>query len=468
MVSFKRFAQCNCRALIKAIDAYVEKADKGIEQALEAGGYAQPKETTQRIKALEEELTEALKNEFTLTVSSLNDCEDLREFYNQAWPERRDSNEIVERLSRTFESTFEEVIPDFTAEYIKRVEADAATSTVSLLKETVSWIRSWSARLAELMKLTDNKTIQGILDKGLREGRSVQQVSEDIHSSGLREYGYRARRVATTELLRAHSVAQQESFMQSPVVTSKMWKHSGWRTYARKNHMKSAESGGVNGQIVQKDQTFTLTGANGTIYYPMYPRDSSLPPGESINCGCVCQPVVDESILGMSLEERNRLRDEAIKELNEDFDKKLDDQNSAQAFARRDPEEWKRERAGESTVDNSGKSDMMKEGENPLKMDLQFFADRSKQYGKKIGKHASDFGLDPSNASDRQKMRDIINDIVTNSTEVRTGPWNGQDGDVLFYIKGNDAVLKKKNGEFITVIKNGAKESERIKNARTI
>lgn len=101
----------------------------------------------------------------------------------------------------------------------------------------------------------------------------------------------------------------------------------------------------------------------------------------------------------------------------------------------------------------------------PIQMDLQFFANKSKQYGKKIGKHAKDYGLDPSKAEDREKMVSIIDNIHRNSDEVRIGHWRGQEEDVLFHIKGNDVVITKQNEEFITVLKDGADNSG-VKNAR--
>ncbi len=41
-----------CRQLLKAIDAYIEKADKDIKDILEAEGYAEPEKTVEYIKKL--------------------------------------------------------------------------------------------------------------------------------------------------------------------------------------------------------------------------------------------------------------------------------------------------------------------------------------------------------------------------------------------------------------------------------
>lgn len=112
-----------------------------------------------------------------------------------------------------------------------------------------------------------------------------------------------------------------------------------------------------------------------------------------------------------------------------------------------------------SSIVNRAKDDI-------IKLDLQFFASKEKQYGKKIGKHAQDFGLDASKEADRLKMENIIADIVGNRNEIRIGTWRGQRNEVLFFIKDNDVVLTKMDGEFITVLKDGVINSAGVKNAR--
>lgn len=152
------------------------------------------------------------------------------------------------------------------------------------------------------------------------------EFTRSILDSGIRDEYYKARRVAVTEVLRAHSVAQQEAFMQSPAVEEKMWKHTGaYRNDPRKNHMD------MDGQRVPKDQPFELRGIKGGTYYPMYPRDSSLPPEESINCHCISQPVVSAEVLGLSLEERQRLQQQAIEEMDGEWERELDARNKAKA-----------------------------------------------------------------------------------------------------------------------------------------
>ena len=118
------------------------------------------------------------------------------------------------------------------------------------------------------------------------------------------------------------------------------------------------------------------------------------------------------------------------------------------------------------SVAKSNKDDIMKTKRGVgLNINLQFFASKEKQFGKKVGKHARDFGLNPSLKSDRITFQEIVKNIVDNSDEIRIGEWRGQDEEVLFHIKGEDVVITKQDKEFVSVLKGGITNA-RVKNAR--
>jgi RHS repeat-associated protein len=82
----------------------------------------------------------------------------------------------------------------------------------------------------------------------------------------------------------------------------------------------------------------------------------------------------------------------------------------------------------------------------------------TKQFGKKVGKHAEDFGLNPSSPADRDWVRGRIDSIVSGPEDVRQGPWNPRGGggsDYLFYRQGADVVITKPSGDFVTVLPGG-------------
>lgn len=88
----------------------------------------------------------------------------------------------------------------------------------------------------------------------------------------------------------------------------------------------------------------------------------------------------------------------------------------------------------------------------------------SARFGTKIGKHAQDYGLDPSAESTREFFRKEINRIVSDAEERCYGDWRGQEFPVVFHIKGDDVVVESKDGEFITILKGGVSNA-RVKNA---
>lgn len=100
------------------------------------------------------------------------------------------------------------------------------------------------------------------------------------------------------------------------------------------------------------------------------------------------------------------------------------------------------------------------------------FSVTNAQVGKKLGKHVEDFGGNASNAADRERVLNIINDIGSNPDKVVAGKIAGQGagagasrGDVFFRIKGNDVVVTKPDGSFITILKDGVLNNTSVKNA---
>lgn len=189
----------------------------------------------------------------------------------------------------------------------------------------------------------------------------------------------------------------------------------------------------VNGEIREVDEKFS----NGLLY----PGDPSAPAAEVVNCRCV---VTQRAKWALDEGELARLQEEA------DYfglDKSKDFEDFKEKYL--------------NALDKNGNDIYNGIG----RIGLQFFASKEKQFGKKLGKHAKDFDLDPSNENDRIKFQNIIDKIITSSDEVRIGEWRGQKDEVLFYIRKSDVVITKQTGEFITILKGGV-ENVRVKNAR--
>lgn len=315
---------CSCERLLKAIDNYIAKADDDLEDALEAEGYVEPGMTVRYISDIEDAIAEALENEADLFITNANTCIDVETFAARIWPGVKLDDRTAEKIQEIFVEQMQEFLPDLIKPYLKQTDRGLTLTSVS--KRTSAWVQSWGKQLGQLMQLTSHNELQSILDRNLKDGKGIQDFISDIQNSGIRNERYRARATAVTEALRAHSVAQEEAIQQSPAVEEKEWVHTGsFRNDPRPNHEA------MSGQIVPKDQPFTLYGADGGVYYPQYPRDVVLPAGESVNCHCIHRGIVSESVLGLSLERRKELQAEAIAEMDDQWEKELAERNKAKA-----------------------------------------------------------------------------------------------------------------------------------------
>lgn len=90
---------------------------------------------------------------------------------------------------------------------------------------------------------------------------------------------------------------------------------------------------------------------------------------------------------------------------------------------------------------------------------------QDEQVGKKIGKHISEYGLNPSSKEDRDSYIHLIREVRKSYDERRIGSWRSIDEDVMFYLKGTDLLITRKNGIFVSLFK-GGDTNARFKNAR--
>ena len=95
-----------CEALIKAIDAYLAKADEDLTEALEDAGFAEPKETVQEMAALEDKLADALERETKYFKGKAKKAVDLEAFAKD-WPDIIEGDNVDEQLTKLFLEDFE-------------------------------------------------------------------------------------------------------------------------------------------------------------------------------------------------------------------------------------------------------------------------------------------------------------------------------------------------------------------------
>lgn len=304
----------NVTPLLEAIEQYIAKADNDLEDQLNEEGYVEAGVAVSHMGAIEDGVTAAVENNVDEVLARLQSASGVDDFIENVWPEISNSDEMEKALYDLFYQQFDELLRRFTKQWI--ISADAELGEVvddRITRPAEAFIKGWSQQLADIMHLNTKGGIEKILLDAQEQNQTIDEVAQAIADSGIRECGYRSRRVAVTEVLRVEEYAHQEARIQNPSCYKKEWVHTG-AAHPRENHVA------INGQQVFKREPFTLTGRNGGTYYPMCPRDTSLPAEESINCHCTTKDVVDQEILGMPLEDRVALREKYMNEVNAEYD----------------------------------------------------------------------------------------------------------------------------------------------------
>lgn len=315
----------NADGICDAIDRYLAKADDDLEQTLSAEGYIEAEETVSAMNSMEEEVADILQTQTEELVAVLETSgEDTWDNVQQSVKEMLDNDDIEEQIAEVSADMLKEEVPHLASVYMQESDGELVVDT--LRQRTLSWISSWSRQLGDLMKISTHQQITDLIQNAIEGGNDIATLTRKIKDGGWRSEYYQAKRVAVTEVLRAHSVAREEAIQQSPSTDRKEWRHTGaHKNKPRPNHVD------MDGQIVPKDEPFVLKGRDGVTYYPMYPRDPILPASESVNCHCIHRGIASDDALGMSLEERRQLQQKYIEEDDEAWKKELDNQNKAKA-----------------------------------------------------------------------------------------------------------------------------------------
>ena len=266
------------------------------------------------------------------------------------------------------------------------------------------------------------RSIRAEISRGIASGMSYADIARNLQNATKAPFD-RAKTIVRTE---GHRI-QQESAEDARQEARKKGADVVKQWDATLDGATRATHRNLDGQIKETDEPFAYGGKKA-----MYPGAFG-DPAEDCNCRCVALTrarwALDEEELA-TLKERAAFFELDKQDSFEDFKKKY--LNAAE------------------TVDNSGKSGIIK---------------TDKQFGKKVGKHAMDYGLDPSSPDGRKQMHSIIDGICRDADAIAHGNWRGQADPVKFYIKGDDVVVTTEDDVFITILKGGTSNA-RVKNAR--
>ena len=271
----------------------------------------------------------------------------------------------------------------------------------------------------------NEKRVRNAVTQGIMQGESVYDIGKRLTNELTASNASKMDMFARTAVTGAQNAGRIERLHEAEKMGIKVRKK--WLS-AHDDRVRDTHAA-LDGQEVDVDKPFTIDGM--TIDYP---GDPTAPPELVYNCRCTMIYVYPEY----------QKNEPQAKDKNANSTDKISSNNT--------------QKESKSGFKSDEKDDIIS-FEEPI------FSVSGSQFGKKVAKHAEDFGLDASSTEDRQKIRDIMQDIFDNADEVCTGEWRGQKDPVRFYIKGDDVVLTKQDGSFITILKGGVNNA-RVKKAR--
>lgn len=300
--------------LLDSLNGWIEKADTGdftdsLPDDLEVldmlPGYVEDfeKEVAKLLRKQKKYIVDGIKN-YTKK-DAIEKGITIKDVINFVTGSLFGADTFAKSLSKAARKFLNYTMKDMTKAFMDAIDPDIQFSIFS--KRTTKWINSWSDELGKLMQNNSQKAVERILNEGLEKGKGIREIAREL--AKLPEFDRkRAKTTAQTEVLAACSASQFESYRQSPAVIGKKWRHSGIKNnQPRDNHMA------YDGTTVLVEEEFELPGSGERC---MFPRDSSLSGRERINCKCIMSPAVDNNILGLSEEEKQKIREEILKELN--------------------------------------------------------------------------------------------------------------------------------------------------------
>jgi len=206
----------------------------------------------------------------------------------------------------TFEQVMEKLMVDslteaveiLTSLHLQRIDPDLKFKKIS--PGTSLWIEAWATQIASAMADNTHAAIAKIPLKELEGGGNIDSVRSQIDE--MTQFNRnRARLAALTEMLTANTASQYESFIQTPAVVAKGWRHTHTGQTQRPHHVE------LDGTEIPVTEYFTVGDEQG-----LYPRDTNLSRQERINCYCAMYPVIDDTLLEIPIEEKEEYQDQAL------------------------------------------------------------------------------------------------------------------------------------------------------------
>lgn len=187
--------QLDTKPLIDAINRLIEKADDDLKDSLEAEGYVAASELVKNINKLEDAIDDALDADSLEFLEKIEAATGVTDFITDIWPGIKDTDDLEKALREIFRKQFDDMFREFTYQWVLAEDPVLATEVEEITKPAEAFIQGWSGELARIMNLNTKDAMERLLLKAQEKKWSIDELSEAIGNSGIREHGYRSRRV---------------------------------------------------------------------------------------------------------------------------------------------------------------------------------------------------------------------------------------------------------------------------------
>ena len=186
-------------------------------------------------------------------------------------------------LSAFLESKVGAVLNDlWTAAIVKFADMSATKAAEDWVSVVQHFIETEGGLLITAINETTLNLVRTILEHGVAEGQSVQEIARNLRREWPEISKVRGMRISRTEVLRASNHGSLEGARQAAELSGleleKVWLTAPPTGTERDRH---ALYPGLNGQRRKMNELFDVGG-----HAAMYPGDAILPASESIQCRC--------------------------------------------------------------------------------------------------------------------------------------------------------------------------------------
>ena len=166
--------------LLDAIDRYITKADKDLEDTLVDEGYPAADVAVKMASELEEAVDDALEEDAKSLLEHIEDATGVEDFISDIWPKLKDATDLKDALYKIFLEKFDIMLRRFAYEWALAENPVIAEFVEEITRPAEDFILGWSGELARIMNLNTKNSIERLLLDAQEKEWSIDDLTDAI------------------------------------------------------------------------------------------------------------------------------------------------------------------------------------------------------------------------------------------------------------------------------------------------